>query len=151
MAHVSDSINERQFMLKFTYCKSVTLTKATSLEYLQTRRVSQTTVVRYREIGGRLCTKHGKKIVWFLPKEYYYRNKTFFQHFVDNLPPPISLLRNTMVSETRRVCTLKMSLQVSHQQTITILNDSIIFFPSTIGVNFLKQQHIFKNHHRYFR
>jgi hypothetical protein len=52
-----------------------------------------------------------EKIVWFLPNEYYDRNKTFFQHFVHNLPL-ISLLRNTMVSETRRVCTLKMSLLV---------------------------------------
>jgi hypothetical protein len=51
----------------------------------QTHSVPQTIVFRYREIGGRLCTKH-KKIVWFLPKEYYDRNKTFFHYFVHNLP-----------------------------------------------------------------
>jgi hypothetical protein len=28
---------------------------------VQTRRVSQTIVFRYREIGGRLCMKHRKK------------------------------------------------------------------------------------------
>jgi hypothetical protein len=28
---------------------------------VQTRRVLQTVVFRYREIGGRLCTKHRKK------------------------------------------------------------------------------------------
>jgi hypothetical protein len=47
--------------------------------------------------------------VWVLPNEYYDRNKTFSLHFLHNRPP-ISLFRNTMVSEIRRVCTLKMSL-----------------------------------------
>jgi hypothetical protein len=37
------------------------ISESTSLDYKQTRRVSQTIVFHYREIGITLCTKHRKK------------------------------------------------------------------------------------------
>jgi hypothetical protein len=40
-----------------------------------------------REIGDWLCTGNVKKIVWFIPKEYYDRNKAFCHHFIHNLYP----------------------------------------------------------------
>jgi hypothetical protein len=66
--------------------------------------------------------------VGFLPNEYYDRSKTFFHHFVHNLAQ-ISLLRNTNVSEIRRVCTLKMSLLGNQYRYIT--------FPTMSNINLL--------------
>jgi hypothetical protein len=55
------------------------------IDRVQTRRVLQTIVFRYREIGGRLC-KNIVKIVWFLLNKYYDRNKIFFDIFYTIYP-----------------------------------------------------------------
>jgi hypothetical protein len=64
------------------------------------------------EKSGVDCVRKIVKIVWFLPTEYYDRNRTFFQHFVHTLSP-IPLKRNTMVSGIRRVCRLREVLFTS--------------------------------------
>jgi hypothetical protein len=64
-------------------------------------------VFRYREIGGRLFTKHCKNSVVPLPN-IMTGTKLFFQYFLHNLPP-ISLLQTTTVCETQGVFTLLMS------------------------------------------